>query len=573
MQNHTYNRLQAIFVSDKRWVVALAVAALCLAVGTIGGWLIAYPGPLITAALAAALVGGLLMLRSTQFGFAALIGVVCLLPFAALPVKIGFTPTFLNLVLAVLFAVWLARLVTGQQQVVGRRYTQMPLRLNADRKKNQRKSALISVQNKEFVTSPLALPIVIFLFLAFVSFVAGLAHASPTPNAVRRFAEIILGIALFFVTVNCVRTRQELEQLVLVIILAGFGAALIGVVLYFLPQVLTVRLLSALRIFDYPAGWGVLRFIRDDPLLPMRAIGTSVDPNILGGLLILVASLAVPQIFSQRPLLKRALAVPILAVMGLCLVLTFSRGSMFGLGCALALLAAVKYRRLLPVLIVAALLVLLLPQTREYVVHFVEGVQFQDLASQMRLGEYKDAFILISRYPWIGVGFIGTPDIDIYLGVSSLYLIIAQEMGLVGLGVFLAIMAIFFRYTWRSWKSMARDPRHEAILLGLQTAVVGGLVGGILDHYLFSFPHAVALFWLYVGLAVAAARLTEEARRPPSIPPNPGGEAGQGSQFRPLNPPQPFGFAQDKLCGGSRRGSPFPPSPRVGRGGLGGRGK
>jgi hypothetical protein len=478
MQNYTYyNRLQAIFASDRHWVVALAVVALCLAVGIIGGWLIAYPGPLLTAALVIGIVGGLLMLRSTQFGFVALIGIVCLLPFAALPIKIGFTPTFLNLVLAVIFAVWLARMVTGQQE--------------------------------EFVTSPLALPIVIFLFLAFVSFVAGLAHASPTPNAIRRFAEIIMGIALFFVTVNCVRTRKELEQLVLIIILAGFGAALIGVVLYFLPQALTVRLLSALRIFNYPSGWGVLRFIEDDPSLPMRAIGTSVDPNILGGLLILVTSLTVPQVFARRPLFNRLLAVPILAVMGLCLVLTFSRGSMFGLGCALALLGVVKYRRLLPVLIMAGLLILLMPQTREYVVHFLEGVHFQDLASQMRLGEYKDAFTLISRYPWIGVGFVGTPDIDIYLGVSSLYLLITEEMGLVGLGVFLVIMVIFFRYTWRSWKSMVDDPRLEALLLGFQTAVVGGLIGGILDHYLFSFPHAVALFWLYIGLAITAARLTE----------------------------------------------------------------
>jgi hypothetical protein len=483
MQNSAYNHLQAIFASDKRWMVALAVVALCLVVGIIGGWLIAYPGPLLTAALVIALVGGLLMLRSIQFGFMALIGIVCLLPFAALPINIGFNPTFLNLVLGVIFVVWLARMVTGQQ--------------------------------KEFVTSPLALPIIIFLFLAFVSFVAGLAHASPTPNAVRRFAEIVMGIALFFVTINCVRTRKELEQLVLIIVLAGFGEALIGVVLYFLPQAFTVRLLSALRIFNYPAGWGVLRFIEDDPLLPMRAISTSVDPNILGGLLILVGSLTVPQLFTRRPLFNRLLAVPILAVMGLCLVLTFSRGSMFGLGCALALLGVVRYRRLLPALILAGLLVLLLPQTREYVIHFVEGVQFQDLASQMRLGEYKDAFILISRYPWIGVGFIGAPDIDIYLGVSSLYLLIAEEMGLVGLGVFLIIMAIFFRYTWRSWKSIEHDPRLEAILLGLQTAVVGGLVGGILDHYLFSYPHAVAFFWLYIGLAVAAARLTEA--RPESV--------------------------------------------------------
>jgi len=481
------------------------VVALCLAVGVIGGWLIAYPGPLLTAALVIGIVGGLLMLRSTQFGFMALIGVVCLLPFGALPIRIGFTPTFLNLVLAVLFAVWLARLVTGQQQVVGHRYTQ----ISTDGKRNQRKSALISVQDKEFVTSPLALPIVVFLFLAFVSFVAGLAHASPTPNAVRRFAEIVMGITLFFVTVNCVRTRKELEQLVLAIILAGFGEALIGVTLYFLPQALTVRLLSALRFFDYPAGWGVLRFIEDDPLLPMRAISTSVDPNILGGLLILVASLTIPQLFTHRPLFNRWLALPILAVMAACMILTFSRGSMFGLGCALGLLAVIKYRRLLPVLIAACLLVLLLPQTREYVVHFTQGVRFQDLASQMRLGEYKDAFILISRYPLIGVGFIGAPDIDIYLGVSSLYLLIAEEMGLVGLGVFLVIMVIFFRYTWRSWKGMVDDPRLEAILLGFQTAIVGGLVGGILDHYLFSYPHAVTFFWLYIGLAVAAARLTE----------------------------------------------------------------
>ncbi|MBM4464940.1 MAG: hypothetical protein FJ014_05140 [Chloroflexi bacterium] len=503
MQNPAYNRLQAIFMSDKRWVVALAVVALCLAVGTIGGWLIAYLSPLLTAALVMALVVGMLMLRSTQFGFVALVGIVCLLPFAALPIRIGFTPTFLNLVLAVLFAVWLARLVAPlppQRRGELKSPSGPPPELGGRGGR--------AGQQQDFVTSPLALPIVIFLFLAFVSFVAGLAHASPTPNAVRRFAEIVMGIALFFVTVNCVRSREELERLVLIIILAGFGAALIGVGLYFLPRALTVRLLSTLRIFDYPAGWGVLRFIRDDPSLPMRAIGTSVDPNILGGLLILVASLTVPQLYTRRPLFNRALAVLILAVMGLCLILTFSRGSMLGLGCALALLGVVKYRRLLPALIVAGLLILLLPQTREYVVHFVQGVQVQDLASKMRLGEYKDAFILISRYPWLGVGFVGTPDIDIYLGVSSLYLLIAEEMGLVGLSVFLAIMAIFFRYTWRSWKSMDPDPRLEAILLGLQTAVVGGLVGGILDHYLFSFPHAVALFWLYVGLAVAAARLT-----------------------------------------------------------------
>lgn len=33
---------------------------------------------------------------------------------------------------------------------------------------------------------------------------------------------------------------------------------------------------------------------------------------------------------------------------------------------------------------------------------FIEGIQIQDLATQMRLGEYKDALILIGRHPGSG---------------------------------------------------------------------------------------------------------------------------------------------------------------------------
>ena len=138
----------------------------------------------------------------------------------------------------------------------------------------------------------------------------------------------------------------------------------------------------------------------------------------------------------------------------------------------------------------------------------------------MRLGEYKDAFILISRYPWLGVGFAGTPDIDIYIGVSSVYLLIAEQMGLVGLFVFLAIMAIFFAYTGRARWRMRKGTRLESILLGLVTALAGAMVAGILDHYLFNlnFPHAVALFWLWLGLAMAATMVEGETEDTPALP-------------------------------------------------------
>jgi len=43
--------------------------------------------------------------------------------------------------------------------------------------------------------------------------------------------------------------------------------------------------------------------------------------------------------------------------------------------------------------------------------------------------------------------------------------------------------------------------------------VVGVLVGGFFDHYLFNlvYPHMSMMFWVYLGLGMAAARVSESA--------------------------------------------------------------
>jgi O-antigen ligase len=131
----------------------------------------------------------------------------------------------------------------------------------------------------------------------------------------------------------------------------------------------------------------------------------------------------------------------------------------------------------------------------------------------MRFGEYKDALTLISRYPLLGVGFSGTPDIDLYLGVSMLYLLIAEQTGLVGLLIFLVIMGMYFVIIYRAWRQTPREHRLEGHLLAYQAALAGALVGGIFDHFFFNinFVHLVALFWLVMGLGIAAARLKTQS--------------------------------------------------------------
>jgi O-antigen ligase len=461
-----------------------AIAALTAAAGLVVGAYVAILSPILAIAGVVALAGGLLMLRDVQWGLYALIGLICLLPFGALPFKIGFTPTFLDLVLIAIYFVWLIRIATGK--------------------------------TRHLVGTALGLPIAVFLLLASASFVAGLAHASINSYVLRHFAELLLSIALFFVVVNCVRTRQQLRTLIRVLILAGFGAASIGILLYFLPSTWSIRLLSALGRVGYPTGPGVLRYVEDDPDQALRAISTSTDPNVLGGLLILVTVLAAAQLFARKPILPRQALVAIVLADAGCLYLTYSRGSMAGLVAGLGLLALVKYRRLIPAMLLGGGLLLLLPQAQDYVRHFVEGIQLQDLATLMRLGEYKDALILIRRHPWIGVGFVGAPEVSLYIGVSMVYLLIAEEMGLVGLSVFLLIVGLFFRQVWLAWPRIRNQEGLESILLGLAAAVAGILVGGIVDHYFFNldFPHAVAVFWLFLGLGMVAVHLGTEGETP-----------------------------------------------------------
>ncbi|MBN1661101.1 MAG: O-antigen ligase family protein [Anaerolineae bacterium] len=475
-QEQSLVRLQKLFVeTDRRFALAVMVV-LAVAAGVLVGAYVAILSPFLAVIGVVAMVGGLLMLRDTRWSLMALIGLICLLPFGALPFDIGFTPTFLDIALIALYFVWIARIATGKAG--------------------------------SLIGTVLGMPIAVFLLLACASFVAGLGHSYLNTYVLRHFAEILLSIALFFVVVNTVQTREQFRLMVMVIVLAGFAAALVGVVLYVIPPAWSIRLLSMLGRVGYPTGDGVLRYVEDNPDLAMRAISTSTDPNVLGGLLILVTALTVSLLFSRQPPLPRILLGGIALVDALCLYLTYSRGSMAGLVAGLGLLAVIRYRRLIPAMAAGALVLLLLPQTQDYVQHFVEGIQLQDLATLMRLGEYKDAFALIARHPWIGVGFVSAPEVSLYIGVSNVYLLIAEEMGLVGLSVFFLIMVLFAREMWRKWPRLQQQPEMEGIALGLTAGLAGIMVGGMLDHYFFNlnFPHSVAIFWLYLGLAMVAVR-------------------------------------------------------------------
>ena len=469
-------------IATNNALAILVALGLGVALALILAAAVSFTSPAIVVAGMLGLAAGIIVLTNIEYGLYAVIGVAILLPFASIPVNLGFNPTFLDLALLALFAMWFARAMTRQDE-------------NVERK---------------FQFTFLGVPIVAFMTLAIFSFVIGMSHAGLQIAIVRRFAEILLAIATYFVIVNVVNTRARLSRVMRFIIIAGTVSAGLGIVFYFLPHDITIRVLSLLRYVKYPDGPGVLRFINDDTEGTLRAVSTSVDPNVLGGLMILMAGLTAPQVFSSRPILPRWFIFTAAGAMFLCLVLTFSRGAFLGFGVSLVLIAFVKYRRLIPILAIGIIVFWFIPITQEYIAHLLDAFAGADRATQMRLGEYKDAFELISRYPIFGVGFLGSPDLDTYIGVSSVYLLMAEQMGLVGVAAFLITLGIFFWNALQAWLDGLRDDvLLSPILLGVCAALIGAMTAGVVDHYFFNldFPHSVTLFWIYVGLGVTGILL------------------------------------------------------------------
>ncbi len=461
--------------------------ALGLSIGFIGagiGLLIAGVGPLLALAAILGALAGLYVITNVNIALYTIIGSVILLPFGIFPVKIALTPTLLDLALAGFLLVYLFQWMTGRRG--GLQLT------------------------------PVHVLVAVYLMWLVFAFALGLRHAGPSSSTIRQFAETILSIGMVFILVDLLREPAMLRRLALVIFIAIGAQAFLAVALFLAPDALAEALLVRLSRIGYPNG-GVIRYIEDNPALGERAIGTWVDPNALGGTLATAAIIIAPQLAAVKPIIRRrwlTLVIFLLAV--LALFLTASRASFLALSAGLLVIAVIRYRRLLPLLLLAGLLLLILPQTQGYIYRLAQAFQGADLATQMRIGEWTDSLELIARYPLFGVGFTGTPEIDLYSDVANMYLIMANQIGLTGLLIFLLTMTGVFAYGARAWRRAKVNPVFAAIHLGFHAALLTGLVNAVADLYFFrlDFQASITWFWLIVALCLASSRLARMTPAP-----------------------------------------------------------
>ncbi len=473
MNRPSVNRIAMLVPEWVPWNT-IGLIAVCVFAGVVFGRLaVVHPlaGPFVIAA-------GLLSLAALSHHQIAIftIAAICyLLPFGVVAVPIGSVKlTFLDVALTGALFLWMTRILVGKE---------------------------VSIR-----VTPVGVPLLVFIGLIITSL---LLSFNVSNESLRLFLKMINSLLFYFTIANTIKGERLVKQLALVIVVAAAEQAAIALLLYFIPLGTSVRALSVLSVLGYPAGAGVLRYIAGTHTL--RAIGTSIDPNVLGGMLLLVLPLFASQIFSKDRLLPRPLLMLMGTIVLAALLLSYSRSAWIGAAAGVLFVATFKYRRAWLLFGFVAVVLLLLPAGSDFIDRFLSGLFFQDRAAQMRLGEYKDALRLISQYPWLGVGFGSSPQLDLYVAASSIYLLIAEQVGLVGLSAFLASVVVFLVWNIRRRQAVSTTAL-DSIHIGAMGGVIGALVAGIFDHYFFNlkFPHTIALFWLFVGLTMAAAEAGEE---------------------------------------------------------------
>jgi O-antigen ligase len=458
------------------WSSTVAAAAAALALGLLLGALASLASPLAALAALLGAAFALAVLRRPLVGLYALVGLIFLLPFANVPGRLGFQLTALEAVLGLTLAATLAR-------------------------------ALVHRERPR--PTPLTRLLAAFMALAALAFLLSLPHMGPPAEVGRRVEKLVLAMLVLPLSLRLVSRDETLRGLTRALVLCATLEALLAIGLYFAPRETTVRILSALGPLGYPTGPAVLRFLpgeNDTYTDVLRATGSSIDPNVLGGALMIAAAVALAQLFSPRPALPRLLLLPAGGLLVWAMLLSHSRGSWVGLAAGLLALATLRERRLWLAAIPAAAAVALLPAGRALYNRVLSGFAGQDKAANMRLDEYRNALEIVQQHPLIGIGFGGPPTIDLAPGVSSIYLTVAQTSGLPALALYLAALGLLLGRALRALLGSV-EPDRQASLAGLFAALVAALVAGLFDHYWAStaFPHMVALFWLCCGLLWRAA--------------------------------------------------------------------
>jgi putative inorganic carbon (HCO3(-)) transporter len=258
-----------------------------------------------------------------------------------------------------------------------------------------------------------------------------------------------------------------------------------------------------------------------------RVGGPLEDPNFFSQIMVVLIPISLERFFHERRMLLKFLALLAVALVSLCVLLSYSRGGFLALIVALgAYFYYYPPRQWQLLLIVLAGLVLIAVAPPKYFDRILTLSEFfqprdtlrtNELSFRGRLSENLAAWEMIKANPLFGVGLKSYnylfPTYSKNLGLAlvagereahNLYLEVTAETGLVGLTAFLTIIYVSYRTILTARREMLRHHQYEfaAMLVGFMAGLTGYLVAATFIHG--AYPR---YFYFLIGVALSLRQI------------------------------------------------------------------
>lgn len=235
-----------------------------------------------------------------------------------------------------------------------------------------------------------------------------------------------------------------------------------------------------------------------------RLVSTFLDPNFVGGFLVVGVSLALPQLLTWGKAYQRWYWGILTVLMLVAIYLTFSRSALLALIVAVFIIGVLRYRWVaLALLAIVVIGYLMSPRLQERVL----GAISLDQTVRYRIASWQEGFNVMRQEPIIGVGFNTLPatrerygywpEGHAGSGFDSSLLTVGATTGSLGLVAYLGILLSALLLAWRKWKATAAP----LALTFLASS------GALLVHSLFVnsllYPSILVVWWIILGLVWA----------------------------------------------------------------------
>lgn len=303
-------------------------------------------------------------------------------------------------------------------------------------------------------------------------------------------------IVIYYLVVNNVHSLEQLKRIVWAVLVSA-------------------AVVTAYGFYQYIYGIDISAFEWVDgeqfPDLKVRVFSTLQNPNLLAGFLVMIMALAAGLALRGAHSVPRRLAFAIfIGLLGVCLVLTYSRGAWLSVLAVIGVYGMLHNRRIFWLLLLIPAAVL--PAHDAVLERLLSIINPTDTSSTLRIALWESTVAMIMDRPLLGIGWgaywLVYPEYDFFVQdagtkifhAHNLYLQIAAEIGIPGFVAFLTVMAGHARLAARLIGN-AGDQWASALMLGVVAALVGLAVNGLTDHILFNIQLSM-LFWLLNAMVV-----------------------------------------------------------------------